>query len=379
MDKLKPTITGRRRQTRNKMYRYIYEAGSPVSKQQISVAMGYSLPTVHQNIAELLEAGLIVPGDIQKSTGGRPAVGYVINEKVRYAVGIAVSSMHLRILAIDLLQNELAYESMRMDFSDGRQIGLQIAGELEAFLQENALDRGKVLGVGITFPGVINRDQDEIVHSPSLEMKGLSLRDVREPIPFPVFIENDSTSAGTAEWLALPSPEKEEDFVYLFLENGIGGAVYIGGKPYLGSGRRSGEFGHMCIVPGGRQCKCGKQGCLEAYCSAFRFTRDLGMSTEEFFGRLDVGDAACRALWDEVLEHLAIAINNLRMAFDSNVILGGYVSSFLEPHLPELRKRAAALNTFEEGADYIRLGRYPTKAVMRGVAWHFMEEFIDSI
>ena len=379
MEELKTTITERRRQTRNKMYRYIYDAESPVSKQQIATSMGYSLPTVHQNIAELLEAGLIRPGEVQKSTGGRPAVGYIIDETVRCAVGIAVSATQLRFLATDVRQNELAYKTVEIISYDGERLGEQLALELERFFSENDLDREKVLGIGITFPGVIDQDKDVIVLSPTLRMKDISLSAVRKPIPYRVFIENDSTSGGAAEWLGLTLKEREEDFVYLFLENGIGGAVFIDGKPYLGSEGRSGEFGHMCIVPDGRKCNCGKRGCLEAYCSAFRFTRDIGVSPEAFFEGLKAGNSDFLALWEENLSYLAIGINNLRMAFDCNVILGGYVSQYLEPYLHVLKEKAAVRNPFGSDAEYIKLGKYPTKAGMRGVAWHFMEEFINGI
>lgn len=373
------TITERRRQTRNKMYRYIYNSESPVSKQQLASAMGYSLPTVHQNIAELLSAGLIRPGEIQKSTGGRPAVGYSVEDRIRYSVGISVSSANLRILVTDILQNELAYKNVKIRTFEENRIGRQIADELETFLEEQKIPADKILGVGLTFPGVIDRERDTIVLSPTLRMKNISLSAVREPIPFPVFIENDSTSGGEAEWLGLSQEERSEDFVYLFLENGIGGAVFINGRPFLGSGGRSGEFGHMCLQPDGRLCNCGKNGCLEAYCSAYRFTRDLGITTEEFFTGLEEGSTEYRALWEEVLDYLAIAVNNLRMAFDCNVILGGFVSGYIEPYLTVLREKAAALNPFETDGSYIRLGHYPTKAGMMGVAWHFTKQFIDEI
>ena len=373
------TITERRRQTRNKMYRYIYDAESPVSKQQLASAMGYSLPTVQQNIAELLSAGLIKPGEVQKSTGGRPAVGYSVEDRIRYSVGISVSSANLRILVTDILQNELAYKNVKIRTFEENRIGRQIADELEVFLEEQSIPKEKILGVGLTFPGVIDRERDTIVLSPTLRMKDISLSAIREPVPFPVFIENDSTSGGVAEWIGLTQEERAEDFVYLFLENGIGGAVFINGRPFLGSGGRSGEFGHMCLQPEGRLCNCGRRGCLEAYCSAYRFTRDLGITTEEFFAGLEKGDAGYCALWEEVISYLAIAVNNLRMAFDCNVILGGFVSGYIGPYLPLLREKAAALSTFETDGSYIRLGRYPTKAGMMGVAWHFTKQFIDEI
>ena len=50
---LDQTISARRRQTRSSIYRYLYEAGVPCSKQQIAAALGLSLPTVYQNLTEL--------------------------------------------------------------------------------------------------------------------------------------------------------------------------------------------------------------------------------------------------------------------------------------------------------------------------------------
>jgi predicted NBD/HSP70 family sugar kinase len=148
---------------------------------------------VHQNIAELLDAGLIKPGEILKSTGGRPAIGYTIDEGIRCSIGIAVSSSQLRILATDVRQNELAFKNVSLTSSESATIGDQIAEELEIFLSEYSIDRDKVLGVGITFPGVIDQEADVIVLSPTLRIKDISLSSIRRTIPFPVFIENDSS------------------------------------------------------------------------------------------------------------------------------------------------------------------------------------------
>ena len=379
MQENRPVITERRRHTRNKMYRYIYDADSPVSKQRLASEMGFSLPTVHQNIAELLEAGLIQPGEIQKSTGGRPAVGYTINNTIRYSVGAAVTSTMIRLFLADVRQNEIDYRKVPLRSAEGADIGAQINEELTKCLADNGVKAEEVLGVGITFPGVIDKNKNEILLSPTLKMREISLSDVADPIPFPVFIENDSTSAGTAEWLGLDTKEKREDFVYLYLENGIGGAVFIHGKPYLGINGRSAEFGHMCLDPDGPVCNCGKRGCLEAYCSSLRISKTLGIDSDTFIREMEAGNEEYRKIWEDILYHLSIAIANLRMAFDCNVILGGSMSQLLRPYLDRLSEMTEARSPFKGDTGYIRMSRYPTKAGMMGVAWHFTEEFIRSI
>ena len=67
------------------------------------------------------------------------------------------------------------------------------------------------------------------------------------------------------------------------------------------------------------------------------------------------------------------------MALDCDVVLGGFLSQYMTAFLPELRRRTAALNTFEDNADYIDLCLYPRRAVMLGVALHFIREFIETI
>ena len=98
---------------------------------------------------------------------------------------------------------------------------------------------------------------------------------------------------------------------YLFLENGVGGAAFLGGTPYEGLNGRSGEFGHMCIEPDGLKCRCGKRGCLEAYCSTSRISNDLGITLDTFFEELENKNAEYEKLWEDVLRHLAVGINNI--------------------------------------------------------------------
>jgi predicted transcriptional regulator len=87
MQELEEPITERRRMTRNSIYNFIYEANMTPSKQEIAKQLGLSLPTVYQNINELLNAGLIQVGQIHKSTGGRRPIGYSVVSDIKFAVG----------------------------------------------------------------------------------------------------------------------------------------------------------------------------------------------------------------------------------------------------------------------------------------------------
>lgn len=390
LNELKPAVTQLRKANRNRIFRFIYDAPRPVSKQQIAQELGFSLPTIHKTIAELLEAELIRPGEIQASTGGRRAIGYIPDASARFSVGISLTNNHLRFLASDLCMGELAYKELDIrEALDSVKIGERIETELDRFLTENRLPKEKLLGAGITIPGVIDREEDMVVLSPTLKLKNISLLDIRKRISIPVYFENDSTSSGFAEHRARQQELMNGDFVYLSLENGVGGAIFLNGRQYDGVNGRSAEFGHICVESGGLACACGRHGCLEAYCSMLRISEKLSVTAATFFQVLreepDGRDLPWerreefRLLWEDYLHHLAIGVSNLRLSFDCDVVIGGTMLLYLQEDFGRLREMAAALDPFTSRADYLLPGHFPKQADMRGVAWYFTNRFVEEL
>lgn len=373
-------VTNRRRQTRNNIYRYIYDAKGFCSRQGMARDLGLSLPTVYQNLSELMDAGLIQDSGELQPTGGRKASGLSIVPDVRVAIGISVTEHHLRLAAADLLLNELAYQEVDsgpiIRFSD---MGGLLSRALEEFLDRFSISRKRLLGVGIALPAVMSPDSHFITAAPTLRLKDTSLEGLTDAIPYPIYVENDATSGGYAEFFIRGS---NRNMAYLSWENGVGGAVMLGSRPYLGDNRRSGEFGHICVEPGGLRCSCGRSGCLEAYCSSRRIREAFGLSPEEFFCRLEQAGSErgeYAALWDNMLRHLAVGICNIRMALDCDVVVGGLMSEFLEPYLPQLKEYAAGNNPFEENAEYLHLSTMRRHTVPLGVALHFVVDFLEHI
>ena len=374
---LEPTITERRRQTRSSIYKYLYETTEFCSKQSLARELSLSLPTVYQNLNELMEAGLVGYSGEQRSTGGRRAMGLRIIPDARYAIGISITENRLRLVAADLYLQEIAYKHVYHQPVRGmHNFGGFMAGELEKFLDENGLDRERMLGVGIALPAVFSKDSGPLTLAPSLSLRDTTVQNLIGNIPYPTYMENDATSGGYAEWFTYG---RQRDMAYLLLETGVGGAVLVNGDQYHGDNYRSGEFGHMCVEPGGLPCKCGKRGCLESYCSARRISDDLGISLTEFFVGVEAHDYKYEALWDDMLRHLAVGINNIRMALDCEVVLGGFLTQYIEPYIQRLREYVADYNTFEPDGGYLHLSRFKRHSVPLGVALHYIKEFVETV
>lgn len=374
---LEETLTERRRRTRGSIYHYLYSAEAPCAKQKIAADLNLSLPTVYQNLTELAEAGLIDYAGAQPSSGGRPAMNLAVVAGARVSVGVSITEHRLRFILTDLKLNELGYKDVRhgKNLTDGDYSEF-LAAELECFLDEQGVDRARLLGVGLTVPAVVSLDTGTMVFAPTLNLYNIPFERLLHAIPYATHPENDGTSGGFAEWFSSPG---ERNLAYLSIEDGVGGAVLVNGAQFIGNNNRSGEFGHMCVHPGGLKCVCGRRGCLEAYCTATRLSDQLGITLRDFFAGVEEGRAEYKRLLDDYLEHLAIGVHNIRQALDCDVVIGGFMAKFLEPYLPALRDMLTELDPFDTDGGYLHLSRYPRHAALMGAACYYVKKFLDSI
>lgn len=365
-----------RRQNRNRVFRYIYSSETPVSKQDVAQNLSLSLPTVGQNLRELLDCGLLELQGTFDSTGGRKPKAIGVTANYKYSVGVMLSNRHIHIACIDLRAQQVCDQAMFKPFTGDETYFRELGQILEDFLDANAIDRTRLLGVGIALPGIPDEAHNVVELSPAVNARLLDIGLLKKYIPYPCFVENDANAGGVAEWW---NNSANSTMVYLSVQKGVGGAVLLDGVNYMGRHLHSGEFGHMCVVPGGRECRCGKRGCLEAYCSTARFSDDLGITREDFFTGLEAGNGEYRALWDDYLNHLAIGIYNIHIVLDCDIVLGGVLAQFIEPYLEELRGRIRDISSFETDASYLHFSKYRKWTSCVGVALHFISEFLDTI
>lgn len=83
----------------------------------------------------------------------------------------------------------------------------------------------------------------------------------------PVAVTNDANAAALGE-MYFGGARTLQDFIVITLGTGLGSGIVANGELLYGAGGFAGELGHTVVDPQGRQCGCGKQGCLETYVSA---------------------------------------------------------------------------------------------------------------
>lgn len=360
------------------IYHYIREQQA-VSKQDIVVGLKLSLPTITHNLQYLEELHLIDTSDKIRNTGGRNATAYSYVKNARAAIGLYLTAHHINCVSVDLSGDVIQMIRRKRDFNLDDDGYLQEIGVIvEEVKRKSKIKDKDFLGVGISVPGLVSQDGEIVTYGMTLNFGGRTREGIAKYIPYRNKLFHDSIAAGYAEvW-------KEQDIqnaFYLSLSNSVGGAALFDKKIYEGNSQKGGEVGHMTVVPeGGEQCYCGRKGCFDTVCRSTLLDQYTDGNLERFFGLLDAGDAEAVRLWDKYLDNLSLGIHNLRMLFDSDIILGGYVGAYIEKYMEGLCDRIDARNPFGDPArEYLVPCKYKVEAAAAGAAIHFIDEFFESI
>jgi glucokinase len=160
----------------------------------------------------------------------------------------------------------------------------------------------------------------------------------------PTVVDNDATACAIAEWWFGAGRERAvRNLVYLTISTGVGGGLILDGRVYRGAAGNAGELGHLTVDYQGRQCGCGRRGCLEAYASGPQIAartrerlaagRDSSLAGLPEISARDVaqaaaaGDTLASEIWDETMAMLGSAVANILDIFNPElVVLGGGVT-----------------------------------------------------
>lgn len=363
---------------RQLIYRFIRDEGS-VSKQDIVVDLQLSLPTVTQNLQYLEELGLVDTSKMFKNTGGRNAKAYTYVKGAKMSIGVYMSANHINVVAVDLSGNVVKRIRHRIRFNLHDETYLQMLGELvEQIKEQTQIADSNFLGVGIAVPGLISEDGEEVIYGLTLNFTGQTRAHIAKYISYPNRLVHDSFAAGYAEaWI----DKRISNAFHINLNNNVGGSFVVDKTIYPGDTHKGGEIGHMTVRhEGGKKCYCGQYGCLDTVCSTEVLEQYTGGDLEEFFNLLASGDEGAGQLWSLYLDDLALAIHNIRMLFDSIIIIGGYVGAYIEDYIDELTARVDARSPFgDKAADYLIPCKYKVEATAAGAAILYIDEYIDSI
>lgn len=253
---------------------YMRERGD-VSPVDIASGTSLARSTISVCLAELRRAGIVVEIDRPPNSArgvGRPTSTFALNPQAGTCVGLHLGLNGIRVLVADVSHAILhkADIEIGLDYRPHQAVDVARKAIGEAY-QQIGLSRRTMLGVGVSVAGPVAPDGHVQNASIVPTWSGIHIGELFEQtFNKPVFADNESNCAALAE-LLWGAAAGQDDFVYIKIDIGLGGAIVVNRQVLRGIAGGGGEFGHISLDPNGEKCRCGNRGCLELSAS-FRST-----------------------------------------------------------------------------------------------------------
>jgi predicted NBD/HSP70 family sugar kinase len=323
----------------------LFRHRNELSRVEVIERSGLSRSTVNHRLSTLLETGLIRPVDGGESTGGRPSTRFAFNAERAVTLTADIGASGFVAAVCDLAGTPLRHLVQTIDVWEGPEPVLDLVEK--AFTALSRTDE-EVWGVGIGVPGPVEIAAGRVVNPPI--MTGWDGFDIAGWVglryPGPVVVENDANSRAVAE----SRHSGSDNLIALKIGTGIGCGLVFNGQIVRGNDGAAGDIGHTRATSADerapRPCRCGNNGCVEAYAGGWALQRDLTAAGVEVGSVADMVNLVLKGQIDAVRivreggriigEAVASLVSILNPA---TIVLSGQLAACDEILLPGIRER----------------------------------------
>lgn len=298
----------------------------------------------------------------------------MINDKIKSRViGINVDTTTTTIAVVDLRGNIVAQDSIPTQNFPNVNNFVEVLSERVITLAENNGGYENIRSVGMCAPSA-NYLTGCIENAANMPWKGIVpiAAMLRDSIGLAVALGNDAHVTALGERAYGVAHGMDNFIVVTLVGSGLGSCFFSNGQAHLGSEGFAGEFGHTCIEDGGRQCSCGRKGCLEEYVSTrgiIQTARDLmeasdapstlrqlpELTLDAIAACADQGDEMAKEVWKRTAEILGRALSNYASVINPEaIVLTGMLINYVDRMWPAMEK-AFLENVFGNIRDKVKV------------------------
>ena len=298
----------------------------------------------------------------------------MVNDKVKSKViGINIDVNSTTIAVVDLRGTILAQDVISTKDYPNVNNFIEVLSERVITLAENNGGYENIRSVGMCAPSA-NYLTGCIENAANIPWKGIVplAAMLRDSIGLAVALGNDAHVTALGESAYGVAHGMNNFIVVTLVGSGLGSCFFSNGVAHLGYDGFAGEFGHTCVVDGGRLCTCGRRGCLEEYVSyrgIIQTARDLmeaseapssmrqlpELTVEAIAACADQGDAMAKEVWTRTGEILGRSVANYTSAINPEaVVLTGELVVYLDK-MWEPMEKAFKDNVFGNIRDKVKI------------------------
>lgn len=333
-----------------------------LSRTELAESTNLSHSTVSNIVLEMVNEGIIYEVSVAESSGGRKPIILSINPTAACTLLIIITKKIIRASLTDLKSNIIYEKSCEANIYDNISFRESILNILDIIINENKTMISKIVGIGISIPGLIDHSTEKIIYSSILGVKNLNIKEIiTEKLKKPIYIFKDTDALMLGE-SKLNNFSKYKSYIYVWVDTGVGLSFMLNGN--LLELKRSGlQIGHIKFQPNGPKCSCGKKGCVESFISESAVLRELKkraksdsfnsydeidkMRLIDIVNESNKGNKLCKKVLSMEGEYLGRLIGDLLNLFAPDMVLIGGPLSNIEWDIHKIIKGSMLRNALD--------------------------------
>lgn len=307
----------------------------PISRADLSKKLNLTKATISAIVQDLIDHSLVVEIGSKDTHVGRKPILLCFNQKCAYAISIDLNAEYIAVYLSDL-KGEKIYSSHYKNNLDSATLLEKLKAIIKHIITLVPDSKYGVVGITIGIHGITFNN--EIIFTPYYNLTGLDIAsDLNNTFNIPVYVENEANLSVIGEKAFF---NDYSNIVNISIHTGVGLGLIIDNKLYTGYNGFAGEFGHSIVVPNGKPCPCGNNGCLEQYVSETSLLRHYSQLKGSEIKDIDVlisdylyGDIEANQVIKSFIDYMSIAINNILNTFNPHIII---INSAVTTYLPNI-------------------------------------------
>ena len=334
--------------------------------------------TISSIVQDLVNRQFVLETERTVKTAGRSANVIILNKNAARIFSVELLPKELYAI-ITNLYGEILYEVRKpILHPEFNNYLIELTNTIDE-LKKNTFDSVYgIIGIGVGVYGILSKDK-KIKFTTFNSWKDIELKKIIEDYSgIKTYVENEANISALGEKISYPD---YDTLVSLNIGTGVGVGIIINDELYTGNDGYAGEFGHTIVVPNGKQCICGNKGCLERYIANdaiieryFELTNET-ITLDTFIKKYKQGDQKVLDVFQEFINYMSIAINNISLTLNPKAII---ISNVIVENIPEsISLIKNQLRSKIVNLELLTTSKFKSKTNVLGLTHLLIKEFYD--
>lgn len=317
----------------------IIKTKKTISRADIVKMTNMSPTSISRIVGNLIDLGLVRETETFSSGVGRKAILLEINLKSIMTIGVYINKDIIKVGIVDFgggILYEDKVESKIYNLTPDTTINI-VCDLITKVINDSGVDASKIVGIGISLPGLIDFNSGTVVFSTQLRWNDVKLgENVESKLGIKTVVDNDVKLEALAESI-YGVGKNVGKLALISFGGGVGSSLIVNGKIFRGTTNIAGEIGHTTIDPNGVLCGCGRRGCLQTFVIEENIIAEAN-KVKKTNSLLDVieyannQEAWAISIIDRCITYMCVTINTVICMYnpDTLVIKGSFIKAYPE-------------------------------------------------